>query len=48
MRNLCIDGEDEGVDEFTVVLGPGENTYKILRSIDRNYSTSLGMRYSYN
>ena len=47
LRNLALTDEPEGVNEFKINLGPGEHESKILKSIDKNQGTALGMSYSY-
>ena len=47
MENMRIKGEPEGATEFTVQLGPGESTAKILKTIDPTAGNSLAMSYSF-
>jgi len=48
IENLCIVGEQEGVDEFTLDLPAGKNGYKILKPIIEGEATSIQMRYEYS
>ena len=47
MENMRVKGEPDGASEFTVQLGPGESTAKILKTIDPEAGNSLAMSYSF-
>ena len=47
MENMRIKGEPEGATEFTIQLGPGESTAKIIKTIDTNLGNQLAMSYSF-
>ena len=48
MENFMIQGGNVDDTEFTVKLGPGKSTHKILRPIVENEATQLELRYSFS
>ena len=47
IENLYIQGEPEGVTEFSVTLPPGKSGFKILKPIVEGEATGIQMRYEF-